>query len=225
MSAPKAGATVRKIIWAVMLVLVAAAGLAVAQGESLRRLLQGDPKGWDYTWLRHGLDEAEEAAQATMRGARKASTRAAINALKQAIRYSRSSARSTGTEPIPADIRDQLEPYFDEDLLDDVRWAYSNQYIDLGSVISAWYRAEGGAVTLIDTIVYSSSYAAGRRFLWAHELTHVMQYRELGLDGFARVYVTNPHLLEQQAWDNARRIELAIQRDARRARVAAEASG
>src|SRR5690606_37525796 len=93
------------------------------------------------------------------------------------------------------------------------------------SVISAWYKAEGGAVTLVDTIVFSSRYGASRRFLWAHELTHVMQYRELGIEDFARVYVTNPQLLERQAWDNARRIVIAIQRNARRAAEARSSGG
>ena len=102
-----------------------------------------------------------------------------------------------------------------------MRWAYSNQYLDLGTVVTAWYRSHGGAVTLEDTIIYSTPYAASRRFLWAHELTHAMQYDELGLANFARIYVTNPQLLEEQAWENARRIERAIQRGARAQALAA----
>lgn len=215
---------VRIISLIVSLALLVGVGAAALNPAGLRNLIHGDPSGWDYSWLRRGLSQAEKAADAALKGAHRAGARTAATALQRAIRYSRASARSTGTQPIPPDIRKDLEPYFDEDLLDDVGWAYSNQYLDLGSVISAWYKAEGGAVTLVDTIVFSSRYGASRRFLWAHELTHVMQYRELGIEDFARVYVTNPQLLERQAWDNARRIEIAIQRNARRA-AEAQSSG
>ena len=129
----------------------------------------------------------------------------AARALEQAIRYSRASARSTGTEPIPPRIRERLEGYFPEHILDEVRWAFPNRYLDLGTLV-AWYKAEGGAVTLVDTIVYASRVGAGSEYLWAHELTHAMQYEELGLRDFARIYITHPELLERQARDNGNRI-------------------
>ena len=104
-----------------------------------------------------------------------------------------------------------------EDVLEDVRWAFPNRYLDLGSLV-AWYKAEGGAVTLQDTIVYAGRMGVESEYLWAHELTHVMQYRELGLESFARVYVARPDLLEKQARQNAN----AILREIRARRRAAQ---
>lgn len=210
-----------KVALAAVITLAVALGAVLAQPGSWQRLLARDPPRADYGWLRSGLAQAAEVSENALEGARQASRRAAAKALQRAIRYSRASARSTGTQPIPEQIRAQLEDFFPEHILDDVRWAYSNQYLDLGTVVTAWYRSHGGAVTLEDTIIYSTPYAASRRFLWAHELTHAMQYDELGLANFARIYVTNPQLLEEQAWENARRIERAIQRGARAQALAA----
>lgn len=201
-----------KVLLAIVITAAVALGAAVTRAGGWGPLFALDPPRADYDWLRSGLQRAENATEAALKGTRQASRRAAANALQRAIRYSRASARSTGVQPIPEDIREQLQDFFPEHILDDVRWAYSNQYLDLGTVVTAWYRSHGGAVTLEDTIIYSTPYAASRRFLWAHELTHAMQYDELGLADFARIYVTNPQLLEQQAWENARRIERAIQR-------------
>jgi hypothetical protein len=41
--------------------------------------------------------------------------------------------------------------------------------------------------------------------LWAHELTHVMQYERWGADGFARRYLENYQAVEKEAIDNANR--------------------
>ena len=189
------------------LALVILAGLAVAvysAGDPLE-FLAGDPKRSDYTWLREELAYAEDIAEGALSAGRRRGTLAAAKALEQAIRASRASARSTGTEPIPEDIQKQFRDYFPKSVLEEVRGAFPNRYLDLGSLV-AWYNAEGGAVTLNDTIVYASPRAAESEYLWAHELTHVMQYNELGLDDFCRVYVTNSELLERQARENANRI-------------------
>jgi hypothetical protein len=209
--------TSRRAAWLLRLVLgvlllgVVAAALAPLYGIDLRQVLSRDPPKADYAWLRQGLGEARKLARAAAKDVRRGSTLAAANALEQAILYSRASARGTGTQPIPPEIREQLEPYFPQHMLDRVRWAFPNPNLDLGSAVAAWYRREGGAVTLQDTIVYSTPRASRSRFLWAHELTHALQYEELGLRDFARIYVTNPQLLEQQAWDNARRIVRELQ--------------
>lgn len=217
---PKSRWLRKALLAGVIAAAIAITGATIHAG-GFRQLLASDPPRADYDWLRRGLRQAEDVADAALKGTRQAGRRAAVEALKSAIRYSRASARSTGTEPIPEAIREQLQDFFPDHILDDVHWAYSNQYLDLGTVITAWYRAEGGAVTLEDTIIFSTPYAASRRFLWAHELTHAVQYDELGLADFARIYVTNPKLLEDQAWENARRIERAIQRSARKRRAIA----
>ena len=37
--------------------------------------------------------------------------------------------------------------------------------------------------------------------LWVHELKHVMQFAEWGIDGFAMRYLSDTGGVEQEAWD------------------------
>lgn len=189
-----------------------AIGAFVVSGGDLRTWLRGDPPRADYSWLRRGLEQAAEAADRAARRTGRGGTLAAAVALERAILYSRASAHRTGTKPMPDDVRAQFEDYFPEHVLDKTRWALSNRNIDLGTMIEAWYGHEGGAITLDDTIVFSTRNAANTTLLWAHELTHVMQVDELGLEEFTRVYVSNPRLLENQARQNARNILIDIAR-------------
>lgn len=145
------------------------------------------------------------AVQTTSRGGATASAAA----LAQAIRFSKRQTLAVGTHKIPPAIRDALEEFFPEDVLDDVRWTTAGNRIDLGSALAGWYLHEG-AVTLDDAIVFSNRGTAEHLGLWAHELTHVVQYRELGINAFARLYTTHWQLLEQQAGRNAGRVLTSI---------------
>ena len=141
---------------------------------------------------------------------------AAAAALEQAIRFSKHQTLAAGARPIPVAIRNALDEHFPADILDDVRWSTAGRRIDIGSALAGWYLREG-AVTLDDAIVFSNEGTADHLGLWAHELTHVVQYRELGIGGFARLYTTNWPLLEQQAGRNAGRV-VALVNQARRRR-------
>jgi len=195
-----------KLLLGLALFGLAAMIAAIVAAGGVRELMARDAPRMEYLWLRQGLGRAEVVADRAALGAGRASTQAAAQALERAILYSRASARRTGTRPVPPAIRQQLQDYFPGHILFKVRWSFPNRELDLGSAVAAWYRSHGGAVTLQDTIVFSTPRSAANRHLWAHELTHALQYEELGTQDFARVYVTNPHLLERQAWDNARRI-------------------
>jgi hypothetical protein len=202
------------------LLLVSVVLVILLQGGDPRNLLRREPPKANYTWLRQGLAAAAEAADRTATVTNRGSTIAAARALERAILYSRSSARRTGTQPVPSVFREEFADYFPRHVLTDTRWALSNRNIDLGTAIEAWYGHTGGAVTLRDTIVFSTRNAASTPLLWAHELTHVMQYEELGVEQFTRIYVSNPELIERQARDNAVRIIV----DVRRRRAAEEAA-
>lgn len=217
-----------KIALVMGLLLALVLGGAVLYAGGVRALLRMDPPNVDYGALRSALSQALDAADRNLEGTRRAGNQAAAVALERAIRHSRANARRDGVQPIPPELREQFKDYFPAHILEKVRWAYPSRNLDLGSAVAAWYRSHGGAVTLQDTIIYSNADAAAHRYLWAHELTHVMQFEELGLKDFTRVYVTNPQMLERQAWENAREVVLAIQRDAKlkaqaEARAAAEA--
>ena len=167
-------------------------------------------------WIVTDRDELRRAAIAsneTLRRAMRTTSRggaaATATALAQAIRFSKRQTLAAGTYTIPPAIRDALEEFFPEDMLDDVRWTTAGNRIDLGSALAGWYLHEG-AVTLDDAIVFSNRDTAEHLGLWAHELTHVVQYRELGINAFARLYTTHWRLLEQQAGRNAGHVLTSI---------------
>ena len=133
-------------------------------------------------------------------------------ALARAITYSRNEARGHGVRKPPAHVLKTLEPYFGAPLLNAVRWrATQHREPTLGYLLVGWYMREG-AVTLYDTIVFSDSGLADDYWFWAHELTHVEQYRRYGVDGFARRYVTDWKSLEKEATDKANRVRADLRR-------------
>ncbi len=143
---------------------------------------------------------------------------AAAPAIAASIRYSRTEALASAKPP-PADVRRELEPYFGEDLLDDVRWTLAGQRLSLGSVLASWYFDEA-AVTLQDVLVFSSPEASRNLWLWAHELAHVEQYRLWGVHGFASRYAADWTGVEQAATRRADQVIAEIRR--RRALQAAK---
>lgn len=133
-------------------------------------------------------------------------------ALGQTIRLSRSRALAGPTRAVPEDIRLVLEPHFPSIDFDRLRWKPATGRLSLGTVLTRWYMTEG-AVVLDDVIVFTSARTARDRRLWAHELTHVIQYEELGVDGFARAYILGYAQLESQAERNAQRVMAELRRD------------
>jgi len=63
------------------------------------------------------------------------------------------------------------------------------------------------AVTLGDVIIFRDAQRAADPLLWAHELTHVEQYERLGMATFARQYLQQGWVLEQEAIANASKIQ------------------
>ena len=101
---------------------------------------------------------------------------------------SRNSAANSGVSRIPDNIRRTLSVLYPASLLDKVYYT-----TDSGSFLTLqWFRDEmgkKGAITLIDIIVFAdSNRAATDTKLWAHELEHIRQYDQLGVDGFAQAY-------------------------------------
>lgn len=171
----------------------------------------------DERQLRAALRAAEARARDSARTAGRSGADLAGDALAGSIRYSRSQARSGTVRRMPAGLVARLDPYFPADTLERVRWSVAGRRApSLGTVLAGWYFREG-AVTLDDTIVFSSERAAEGLELWSHELTHVRQYEELGVRKFARLYVLNWPVLERQAYANASRIA-ALEGDRSRTR-------
>lgn len=163
--------------------------------------------------LRAALEAADRATQAATRTIGSSSEAAAGTALAQAIQFSRAQARGAATFPVPPALRERLAPYFPGPLLDKVRYNLAGRRVSLGSVLATWYYREG-AVTLDDTVVFTNDHAAADIGLWAHELTHVQQYDELGVDGFSRLYAFNWQMLEREARANAGAVVADLDRHA-----------
>jgi len=208
------------------ILLAAIAALVALLAGNIFGFQQDPPRG-NYEAIERTLERAKRAARPAAEAAGKRASDMAATALKQAIQYSRENAKRSGTYPIPPEVKADLQYYFSKDLLERVEWTPAGRHLDLGSLIAAWYRREGGAVTLKDVVVYSNEDMVQNRTLWAHELTHALQYEKLGLKDFAWVYLTNHEVLERQARENAARIsqEIRIHRQARQTPAVSQAQG
>jgi hypothetical protein len=110
---------------------------------------------------------------------------------------------SYGARPIPASVYQQLQGY----LLPTFCRAYNtfdNARISLDNAVML-LNHDVVAITLNDIIVFRNENEPENAYTWAHQLTHALQYRNMGIDAFANTYTTNAWVLENQAKDNAAR--------------------
>jgi Zn-dependent peptidase ImmA (M78 family) len=123
-------------------------------------------------------------------------------ALAAAVRQAQAQA-SYGARPIPASVYQQLQGY----LLPTFCRAYNtfdNARISLDNAVML-LNHDVVAITLNDIIVFRNENEPENAYTWAHQLTHALQYRNMGIDAFANTYTTNAWVLENQAKDNAAR--------------------
>ncbi len=125
--------------------------------------------------------------------------RAAAPTLAEWIRRSRAAAIAAGVAPIPAGVRTALSGYVPADVLAAVRWCRGcGDALSLQTTALRLGRVP--AVTLGDVVVFATAGAdVGDPALWAHELKHVLQYADWGVDGFARRYLEDRGAVEHAA--------------------------
>jgi hypothetical protein len=129
------------------------------------------------------------------------STGGASIALASAIRYSEARAARSAA-PMPPDVRADLAPFFSAEILDRARYSTDWGAAQNGTLQQFLLGNEqASAVTLGSVIVFGDGRSVSNRELWAHELVHVMQYAQLGIEEFARQYVVSSDELEGQAYD------------------------
>jgi hypothetical protein len=117
------------------------------------------------------------------------------------IAESRRLALGFGVEPIPTSVRARLAGFVPDELLERVRFTAAD-HPELENYLAMLGAA---AVTLEDVVVFAEQTAALTNVgLWAHELRHVMQYEQCGVDGFARAYIQDSGALEEDARRYAR---------------------
>jgi len=127
-------------------------------------------------------------------------------------------------QPIPANIRALLVPFFPAYILDKARWTvYDASRITLDSLILGTdcsdlnlpfgIDCKMGAITFDNVIVFRGAAQGEQNYVsWAHELVHVSQYDSLGIDGFAYVYASpGSASLEKQAYDWQGTVQNAVQ--------------
>jgi hypothetical protein len=120
-------------------------------------------------------------------------------ALGEWIVIERDAALERGVEPIPPEVREALTGYVAEDVLDIARWRVDDT---ASSGYPTLFRLGATpAVTLDYVVVFASAEDAADATLWAHELYHVGQYRDWGIDGFAERYLADYEAVEHDAWE------------------------
>nr|WP_294514640.1 DUF4157 domain-containing protein [uncultured Rhodopila sp.] len=126
-------------------------------------------------------------------------------ALGDLIDSARQQAIADGVRPLPPGVYRALLGYFPAALLQRVRYAVGGTR-KLSLPMLAFSYGDALAMTLSDVILFKTARAAENDLkLWAHELTHVMQYQRWGIEGFADRYVRDSAEVEREAIDNANR--------------------
>ena len=103
-------------------------------------------------------------------------------------------------QPIPLNIKVQLQPYYDDRVLDAARYKVGDDE-EMSAGGTMLQNEDTVAVTLIDVIVFrDEDDALNNVALWAHELKHVQQYQEWGVNEFAARYTRNYNDVEKPAY-------------------------
>ena len=126
-------------------------------------------------------------------------------ALAGLIGGARQQAIADGVRPIPPGVYRSLLGYFPAALLRRARFAVGGTGKLRVPTLTFSY-GDGPAMTLGDVILFKTEQMAEADLkLWAHELTHMMQYQRWGIEGFADRYVRDSAAIEREAIDTANR--------------------
>jgi hypothetical protein len=124
----------------------------------------------------------------------------AAPALALWLTQARVEADTADIQPIPANIREQLLRWYDPAVLDAARYKVSDNG-QFNAATAMLQNPDVGAVTLIDIILFRNARDAEQNVtLWAHELKHVQQYQEWGVQGFAQRYTEDFNGVEAPAY-------------------------
>ena len=143
--------------------------------------------------------ELDNAGREIDRMRLEAQVQATAPILERWLIESRNSAKRGGTSPIPPQIRENLEGFYDEDILNRVSFKVGDSGLANLANLSIRY-GDAAAVTLIDVVVFNNnSDAQNNVVLWAHELKHVQQFRDWGVRDFAIRYLRSWRGVEGEA--------------------------
>jgi hypothetical protein len=110
------------------------------------------------------------------------------------------------SRPMPELIRRELQGLVPDAVLDAARYQVGyGDTLNLGHVAMNYGNLLDGktvqAITLVDVILFRNEADARANVqLWLHELTHVRQFMDWGVRGFAERYVAAPQDVEAEAY-------------------------
>ncbi|MEX6502499.1 DUF4157 domain-containing protein [Pseudomonas sp. 25A3E] len=136
--------------------------------------------------------------------------RMAASGLAQWLVHSRNTLAAGEVHAIPLNVRAQLEPYFDLQVLEGARYRVGDAE-QLSAAGAMLHNPDVQAVTLVDVVVFRHEHdALDNVALWAHELTHVEQYQQWGVSEFARRYTRDYQSVEAPAYQKQGRVAKAL---------------
>ena len=122
-----------------------------------------------------------------------------IPILRDWIVQSRDEAIANGVQTIPPAVRSALSGYVPDEILDRVRWRVGGGG-QLSLQQNSFYFADTPAVTLDYVIVFrEQADPLDNVELWVHELRHVIQFGEWGIEEFAARYLRDYEEIESDA--------------------------
>ncbi|MFM9488049.1 MULTISPECIES: eCIS core domain-containing protein [Pseudomonas] len=143
----------------------------------------------------------------------------AASGLQSWIVQSRESAATGDILPIPLNIRAQLEPWYDIQVLDSARYKVGDD-VELNAANTMLQNPDIRAVTLIDIIVFRNAEdALNDVALWAHELKHVQQYQQWGNHEFATRYTRDYEAVEAPAYEIQAKVSNTLRASQARAQL------
>ncbi len=129
----------------------------------------------------------------------------AAGTLAELIDGARQQAIADGVRPIPPGVYRSLLGYFPAALLRTCRFAAAGANALTLPALGFSY-GDATAIALGEVVLFKNERVAERDLkVWAHELTHVMQYQRWGIHDFADRYVRDSGGVEHEAIDNATR--------------------
>jgi hypothetical protein len=132
----------------------------------------------------------------------------AAGALVRLIVAEREQVIVAGVRPLPAGVQRGLIGFFPPMLLQRVRHAIAPKPATLSLPTLAFSYGDADTITLVDVVLFRDErIARDDLVVWAHALTHVMQFQRWGTDGFAARFVRDRHAMEREARDNAARFK------------------
>lgn len=135
----------------------------------------------------------------------------AAGGLQSWLVRSRNVAVASGVQEMPLHMRAYLEPYYDFQVLNAVRYKVGGEE-ELNAANAVLQNPDVQAVTLVDVIVFRhEADALGNVALWAHELKHVEQYQQWGVAEFAARYTRDFNAVEAPAYAIQLKVAKALQ--------------